>query len=107
MGKKREEGQETYEVWIYKNSGDWAQIVEGGNQGIFKHKPRALLLAQEKSLEEGIVEALVIERRPIVSFNGPAISVKGRLAKTDSLMVDESKKKEESHAADGVHGNRA
>jgi len=121
MGKKRKEdgGQETYEVWIYKDSGEWAQAAERGNQGIFGQKPRALLIAQSKSNEEGVVETLVIERRPIASFNGPSISLKGRLAAAvakanqngettppASGEGEAEKKKEETHA-DGVHGDRA
>ena len=102
MGKKwKEEGQETYEVWILRDNGEWMQVQERGNQGIFQRKQRALLIAGSKTNEKGVVEILVIERRPIVSFNGPSISLKGRL----SAALDGDEKKEETYA-DGVHGDR-
>jgi hypothetical protein len=109
MGKKRkeEEGQETYEVWIYKEDGEWARAQERGNDGVFTSKQRALLIAGSKSQEEEVVETLVIERRPIASFNGPSISLKGKLAAAlAKANGTEEKKKEEIHA-DGVHGDRA
>ena len=101
MGKKRreeKEGNETYEVWSAYIDGTWKQLTERDNGGIFPSKQRALLLAQNQSMKDGIIETLVIERRPIASFNGPAISAKGRFR-----AVEE--KKEVPHAAD-VHGDR-
>ncbi|MGI0148684.1 MAG: hypothetical protein ACREDF_04030 [Thermoplasmata archaeon] len=113
MGKKRkeEEGQETYEVWVSKDDGTWGRVVERGNDGIFSHKQRALAIAGSKSVEEGVVETLVIERRPIASFNGPSISLKGKLASAASKVNSstsgevEPKKEEEIHAG-SVHGDR-
>lgn len=108
--KKEEDGQETYEVWISKTSGTWTQAVDGGNDGIFHNKKRALLIAGSKSTEEGVVETLLIERRLIASFNGPAISLKGRLAaavaKENSSAVDGSQEKKEKSSADDLHGDR-
>jgi hypothetical protein len=117
MSKKRKEegGQDTYEVWSFKTDGTWKQIAERGNEGIFGHKPRALLIAQNESSKEGVVETLVIQRRPIASFNGPAISLKGRInaaiekqtsAEAKDVPEPEEKKKEEPAHAPDVHGDR-
>ncbi len=106
MGKKRREdreGNESYEVWISHSSGRWTRVVERGNDGIFEQKARALAIAGVKSTVEGVVETLVVERRPIASFNGPAISLKGQLravGRSDEL------KKEESIGND-LHGGRS
>lgn len=107
MGKKRKEdaeGQETYEVWVYKTDGSWTQMVDKGNDGIFETKQRALAVSGWKSSHEGVVEAIVVERRLIASFNGPAIALKGRLK--SGLRIVEDKKKEEKSDGDFVHGSR-
>ena len=102
MSKKRREdreGNETYEVWIHLVDDTWKQTVEAGNDGIFQSKQRALAMAGARSRDEDVMETLVIERRPIASFNGPAIGMKGR------TRAVEKKKKEETDAA-SLHGNR-
>jgi hypothetical protein len=126
MGKKRKEesGNETWEIWVHREDGEWMRVVEGGNDGIFANKQRALAIAGAKSTSEKVVEALVIERRPIANFNGPSIALKGRkipalklvptslgegpldiapgirIAKPGEYTIT---KKEEAHGIDPVH----
>ena len=91
MGKKgKPDEPEQFEVWISTVDG-WRQVVEKGNGGVFESRNRAMLLAESKSHGEGVIETMVIARRPIVVFNGEAISVK-------HLVGAVEKKKETSHA---------
>jgi hypothetical protein len=76
MGKKgKPDEPEQFEVWISKVDG-WSQVQEGGNGGVFPNRNRAMLLAESKSHGEGVIETMVIARKPIVVFNGEAIGVK-------------------------------
>jgi hypothetical protein len=100
MGKKgKAEEIEQYEIWILHGDGTYKQVVEGDNAGIFTHRARALAIASSKSGNKGVVETMVISRRPIATFNGEAISLKGQLSAVQ-------KKKEEPHGVDKVHGDR-
>lgn len=79
MGKKsKPDDPEQFEVWISTLDG-WMQVEEKGNGGVFVSKNRAMLLAESKSHGEGVVETMVIARRPVAVFNGEAISVKHQL----------------------------
>lgn len=79
MGKKSKPDEpEQFEVWIFYETGKWKQVQEDGDP-IFKSKNRALLIGQSKSQGPGVVEVMVILRRPIATFNGEAISQKGRI----------------------------
>jgi hypothetical protein len=90
MGKKgKPEGSDQYEIWISSVSG-WKRVEEDGNGGVFVNKQRSLLIAESKSHGEDVVETMVIERRPIAVFNGPAISAKHQLAAVE-------RKKEADH----------
>jgi hypothetical protein len=98
MGKKgKPEDELQYEVWISTTSG-WKRVEENGNGGVFVSKQRSLLMAENKSHGEDVIETMVIERRPIVVYNGPAISAK-------HLMAAAEKKKEKDHGE--VHRSRA
>lgn len=99
MGKKGkpEEDNANYEVWITSTAG-YFRVEEKENGGVFASKQRALLLAESKSHGENVIETLVIERRTVAVFNGPAISVKHKMAVIE-------KKKEEAHGE--VHRSRA
>jgi hypothetical protein len=102
MGKKQkvDEGHENYEVWVsYADKRGFCRIEEKGNDGIFDNKNRALLLAENASHKDGVVETLVITRKVIAAFNGEAISLKHRLGET-------SREKEVKPHADQVHGDR-
>jgi hypothetical protein len=100
MGKKNkaEEGNETYEVWISAIDG-WKRVEEHGNGGVFTNKQRCLLLAESKSHGDDVVETMVIERRPVAVFNGPAVSVKHRMAAIE-------RKKEEDHGTVSGSGSQ-
>ncbi|SRR5689334_4759473 len=91
MGRKgKPEERADYEVWL-STTGGWKRVEENGNGGVFTLKNRALLLAESKSNGDDVIEAMVIERRPVAVFNGPAISAKHHLAAME-------RKKEESNA---------
>lgn len=93
MGKKgKAEDRADYEVWL-NTTGGWKRVEEGSNGGVFPAKNRALLIAESKSNGDDVIEAMVIERRPIAVFNGPAISAKHHMA----AIEKERKKKEEVH----------
>lgn len=95
--KSKPEEPETYEVWICYATDGWKRVEEKGNDGVFENQKRALLMAESKSHGAGVVETLVVERRPIAVFNGEAIGLKHRLNAVS--------KKEEG--TDGkVHGDR-
>jgi hypothetical protein len=103
MGKKQKVDEpENYEVWIsYVDDRGWVQVQEKGNDGIFGNKVRAMLLAENNSHKEGVVETIVISRRAVAAFNGEAIALKHRLKELN-------KKKEEKTdvVPDEVHGDR-
>lgn len=95
MGKKgKPDEPEQYEIWISSTEG-WRQIHENGNGGVFPSKNRALILAEQASHGEGVVETMVISRRPVAVFNGEAIGTKHKLGAVE-------KKKEIKDAA--LHG---
>jgi len=80
MGRKGKPEERTdFEVWL-STTGGWKRVEEKQNGGVFTNKARALLLAESKSNGDNVVEAMVIERRPIAVFNGPANSAKQHLA---------------------------
>ena len=90
MGKKgKPEETWTYEVWLNTTSG-WKRVEEHENGGVFTNKNRCLLLAESKSHGDDVIETMVIERRSVAVFNGPAISAK-------HMMAAIEKKKEETH----------
>lgn len=99
MGKKgkAEEDNANYEVWITSIDG-YFRVEEKDNGGVFASKQRALLLAESKSHGNNVIETLVIERRTVSVFNGPAISVKHKMAVIE-------KKKEEAHGE--IHRSRS
>ena len=99
MGKKGkpEDDNANYEVWIAATDG-YFRVEERDNGGVFASKQRAMLLAESKSHGENVIETLVIERRTVAVFNGPAISVKHKMAAIE-------KKKEAAHGE--VHRSRA
>ena len=100
MGKKcKPDEPEQFEVWISKVDG-WSQVQEGGNGGVFPNRNRAMLLAESKSHGEGVIETMVIARKPIVVFNGEAIGVK-------HLVGAVEKKKEISDAKVHSSGSQA
>ena len=98
MGKKNKniDEPENFEVWILYAEKGWMQVEEGGN-AIFQRKERALLLAQSKSNGKGVIETMVIARRPVATFNGEAIAFKHKQNAIE-------KKKENAHAEPEVHG---
>jgi hypothetical protein len=102
MGKNGD--QSSYEVWAFKDDGQWVQIVDGDNEGIFELKPRALAAAGAKARQKGVVEVILVERAVIASFNGEAISLKGQLMSGGGNR----KKKEMSdgESSHDVHGDR-
>jgi hypothetical protein len=99
MGKKGkpEDDNANYEVWIAALDG-YFRVEERDNGGVFASKQRALLLAESKSHGESVIETLVIERRTVAVFNGPAISAKHQMAVIE-------KKKEAAHGE--VHRSRS
>ncbi len=99
MGKKGkpEDDNANYEVWIAAIDG-YYRVEEKDNGGVFASKQRALLLAESKSHGENVIETLVIERRTVAVFNGPAISAKHQMAVIE-------RKKEASHGE--VHRSRS
>jgi hypothetical protein len=95
MGRKgKPEDREDFEIWL-NTTGGWKRVEEEQNGGVFTAKNRALLLAESKSNGDDVIEVMVISRRPIAVFNGPAISAKHMMA----AMEKERKKKEESNVA--------
>jgi hypothetical protein len=92
MGKKgKPEESSNFEVWL-NTTGGWKRVEEHDNGGVFTNKQRCLLLAESKSHGDDVIETMVIERRSIAVFNGPAISAK-------HMMAAVERKKEETHGA--------
>jgi hypothetical protein len=97
MGRKSKPDEpETFEVWLCYAADGWMRVEERDNEGIFENQKRALLLAESKSHGAGVVETMVVARRPIAVFNGEAIGMKHRLGAVP--------KKEEGKDHGEVHG---
>jgi len=99
MGKKNKnlDEPEQYEVWILYAADGWKQVQERGDP-VIQSRNRALLLAESKSHGAGVVETMVISRKPVASFNGEAIALKHK--------VNAVEKKKQEEKADEVHGDR-
>lgn len=65
------EKRETYEVWVQRDDGQWgrARDKESGLD-LWGEKKRALAVAAQVAQGESVVQAVVIERRPIFYTNG-------------------------------------
>jgi hypothetical protein len=96
--KSKPDEPETYEVWLCYATDGWKRVEERDNDGVFDNQKRALLIAESKSHGKGVVETMVVARRPIAVFNGEAIGMKHRLNAVS--------KKEEGKTDGEVHGDR-
>lgn len=60
----------TYEVWLLSVGEKWVTVADSDGNDYFSNKKKAMLAASKAAGDDDAVEAVVIERRPVLFLNG-------------------------------------